>query len=114
MPPTAPFGPPGRGLTTLFADDVGGITFCRPTPTPRPGLIPKSSGHSTVHLGRRYAGGESERAAVDLFREFHLSVGDGRGEARDPLSNQELDHDDDGTDWIPRRRYAYTQEHSLP
>ncbi len=108
--------PMERGQSTITGTLNGGLSIQRPLP--RPGPIPKASGQANTVLGRRLIGGQNEKQVVELFATF-ATVRLGQSEDGEPgdidIANRRLvqEQDDEETDYVPSRRYAYSREQKL-
>jgi hypothetical protein len=106
------------GQTTIFSTLNGGLGVAKPPAPPRSGPTPKTSGKADTVLGRRLVGGQNERQVVELFATCRLAQGDTAELGDDDVANgvavieEELEDDDDESEYIPRR-YAYSREHKL-
>jgi hypothetical protein len=104
------------GQTTILSTLNGHISIQRPPPPPRPGLAPKSNGHSQTVLGRRLVRGLNEKQVAQLFTTVRLEQNeDGEPRDLDLVNNTSVgeDLDDLDGDYIPTKQYSYSREHKL-
>jgi hypothetical protein len=107
------------GQTTIFGTLNGALSLAKPTPTPRLGPRPKSTGQANTVLGRRLIGGQNEKQTIELFAAVRLSQYDEAEPGDEDIANGTVAIDEDSEseadeyEYIPKRRYAYSREHKL-
>ena len=102
-----------RGQSTITSTLNGAHSIQRPTPRLGPTL--KASGQAGTVLGRRLIGGQNEKQVVELFAAVRLTQSkDGEPGDIDIAYRRIIqEQEDEETDYIPSRRYAYSREQKL-
>ncbi|PMD15619.1 hypothetical protein NA56DRAFT_650074 [Hyaloscypha hepaticicola] len=103
IPRLCPDTPMERGQSTITSTLNGALLIQRPTPTPRPGRVPKASGQANTVLGRRLISGQNERQVVELFVSVYLTQSDlgEPGDADIANSRYTQEEEDEENDYLP-------------